>query len=79
MLLCASIEKFAKAAEAEDAHASCCEGRFADPNVVLAVDCAVLWVLLFEFLVHLVSLVHNIQVGYLPPTELQDVRVDIPD
>ena len=70
LLFRTAIKEFSKTSEAENAHASCCEGRFADPNVVLAVDCAILWVLLFELLVHLVSLVHYIQVGYLPPTEL---------
>ena len=79
MLFRTAIKEFSKTSETENANASCCEGRFTDPNVVLAVDCAVLWVLLFELLMHLVSLVHHIQVGYLPPAELKDVGVDSSD
>ena len=73
MHLVRSLEQFFETAEAEDANSSGGEAWLADPNVMLTVDVSVLRVTLLQQLVHLVSLVHDVEVGDLPPSEGQHV------
>ena len=75
MLLRRSIEQFTQAAETENSDAARSETRLADPDIVCAVDCAILRVPGLQFLMHLVGLVHHVDIGDLPSAEFEDLTV----
>ncbi len=69
LLLCLAIEQLTESSEAKNADASSSEAWLADPDVVRSVDRTVLWVHFFKFLVHLVGLIHNVDIRDLPAFE----------
>ena len=75
MLLHLAGEEFSKRFKAEDSDSSCRETWLADPYVLLAVNRAVLWIQTLQFLVHLVGLIHHINIRDFPPAELKQIRV----
>ena len=75
MLLCLAIEELTEAAKAEDANAASRKTRFAYPHVVGPIYLAILRIFHFKLFVHLVGLVHDVDVGDLPAAKLQHVII----
>ena len=75
MLLVLSFEGIFKIFKAKYSDAACGEAWFANPYIIFAVDPTILRVLLLQLCVHLVGLVHHIQVGNLPTSEVQNFNI----
>ena len=75
LLWVATVEEISEVAEAKDPHASRRVTWLANPDILTAIDLGILWIALLESLVNLVSLVHDVSVGHLPPMKLQNGTV----
>jgi hypothetical protein len=68
-----AFKQLSETAETIDANSSRCKARLAYPNVLTPIYLAVLLVLTLQLFVHLVGLVHDIEIGDLPSSELEHI------
>ena len=75
VLFARAIKQLDLFVEAEYSDASCIITWLADPNVVFTIDRSVLGVNLQELSVYFAYLVHDVEVGDLPTTDVREVKV----
>ena len=64
--------------EAKDSYAPCSEARFTYPNVFLSVYPPILWIRSLQVFVQLVCLIHDVEVGNLPTSEIHQLMDNLP-
>ena len=57
--------------EAENSYSSRCEARLADPDILRTIYLSILGIVSLQLLVQLVGLVHYVEVGNFPATEVE--------
>lgn len=77
VFLVLASEELSKPPKAENTDSSCRETGLTNPHVLCPIDICILRVAPLQLLVHLVGLVHHVEVRYLPSAESEHIWVDV--